>query len=64
MNEIEIYQSGDNQIEIRVQFDNDTVWLSQKQMADLFNKDSDTIGLHLKNIYAEQELVDRKRCLF
>jgi death-on-curing family protein len=59
MNDIEIYQSSDNQIEIRVQFDNETVWLSQKQMADLFSKDSDTIGLHLKNIYSEQELTEK-----
>lgn len=56
MNEVEIYQSNDNQIEIRVQFDNETVWLSQKQMAELFVKDTDTIGLHLKNIYVEEEL--------
>jgi death-on-curing family protein len=58
MNDIEIYQSSDNQIEIRVQFDNETVWLSQKQMADLFSKDSDTVGLHLKNIYSEEELTE------
>lgn len=58
MNEVEIYQSIDNQIEIRVQFDSETVWLSQKQMAELFVKDTDTIGLHLKNIYTEKELVE------
>jgi death-on-curing family protein len=58
MNEIEIYQSVDNQIEIKVQFENETVWLSQKQMAELFSKDSDTIGLHLKNIYSETELAE------
>jgi len=34
----------------------DSVWLSQRQMAELFEKDSDTIGLHLKNIFAEEEL--------
>ena len=44
---IEIYKSDSSQIEIIVQFEKDTVWLSQKQMAQIFNKDSDTIGLHL-----------------
>ncbi|MBP9188707.1 MAG: virulence RhuM family protein [Chitinophagales bacterium] len=56
MNEVEIYKSADAEIEIRVQFKNESVWLSQKQMAELFEKDSDTIGLHLKNIFADEEL--------
>ncbi len=56
MNEVEIYKTEDTQIEVRVKFGQDTVWLSQKQMAELFDKDTDTIGLHLKNIYAEEEL--------
>ena len=34
----------------------ETFWLSQKQMAELFDKDSDTIGLHFKNIFSEGEL--------
>ncbi len=56
MKEIEIYKSPDNKIELQVNLENETVWLSQKQMAELFGKDSDTIGLYLKNIYSEQEL--------
>jgi prophage maintenance system killer protein len=56
--EIKIYQTGDGQTKIDVKFDNETVWLSQKQMAQLFEKDSDTIGLHLKNIYQSGELED------
>lgn len=35
----------------------ETVWLTQRQMADLFSKDSDTIGLHIRNIYNEGELI-------
>jgi prophage maintenance system killer protein len=54
--EIKIYQTVDGQTKIDVKFDNETVWLSQKQMAHLFEKDSDTIGLHLKNIYQSGEL--------
>lgn len=55
-NQIEIFHSIDNRTEIIVKFDKETVWLSQKQMSELFDKDSDTIGLHLKNIYKESEL--------
>lgn len=55
-NQIEIFQSSDNQVQVHVRFDHETVWLSQKMMAELFDKDSDTIGLHLKNIYQEEEL--------
>jgi death-on-curing family protein len=54
--EIKIYQTVDGQTEINVRFDNETVWLTQKQMAQLFDKDSDTIGLHLKKIYHSGEL--------
>lgn len=55
--EIVIYQAIDNssfQIEVRV--DNETIWLSQKQMSELFDCSIDNIALHLKNIYSEQEL--------
>jgi prophage maintenance system killer protein len=55
---IRIYQTDDGQTKIDVKFDNETVWLTQKQMAQLFDKDSDTIGLHLKNIYQYGELVE------
>lgn len=54
--EIKIYQTDDGQTTIDVTFENETVWLTQKQMALLFDKDSDTIGLHLKNIYQSGEL--------
>lgn len=55
-NQIEIYQGSDGQTQIEVKFDQETVWLNQKQMEVLFEKDSDTISLHLKNIYREKEL--------
>ena len=53
---IEIYQSEDGQTEVIVKLDRETVWLSQKQMSQLFDKDTDTIGLHLKNIFKSGEL--------
>ncbi|MEO5996902.1 MAG: RhuM family protein [Chitinophagaceae bacterium] len=56
MEEIIIYQSESGKTEIEVKLQGETLWLSQKLMADLFEKDTDTIGLHLRNIYAEGEL--------
>lgn len=58
-NQIVIYQTPDGQTAIDVTLENDTLWLSQRVMADLFDKDSDTIGLHIKNIYAEKELDEK-----
>ena len=54
--QIEIYQSDDGQTQIQVRLAQDTLWLSQAQMAELFDKNPDTIGLHLKNIYESGEL--------
>ena len=54
--QIEIYQSEDGQTQIQVRLEKDTIWLSQAQMAELFDKNSDTIGLHLNNIYKSGEL--------
>jgi len=56
MSEVVIYQGKDNKIQIEVQFENETVWLTQKQMAELFNKNVVTINEHIKNIFNEQEL--------
>jgi death-on-curing family protein len=66
MNQIEIYKTKDNQteVEVRVQFERDTVWLNQKQMSELFGKDTDTIGLHLKNIFKEKELNEKSTTEF
>jgi hypothetical protein len=62
--EIVIYTSPDGTANIDVRFEAETLWLSQKMMAELFDKDSDTIGLHLKNIYAEQELEENATTVF
>ena len=56
---IQIYQTEDGSTEVNVKFDNETVWLSQRQMGQLFNKDTDTISLHLKNIYKSGELEEK-----
>lgn len=56
-NQIEIYKANDGTTQINVQFEQDTVWLTQAQMAALFGKDVRTINEHLKNIYASEELM-------
>jgi len=54
--EIVLYKAPDGTVELNVRLDRDSLWLSQKQMSLLFDKDTDTIGLHLRNIYKEGEL--------
>ncbi|WP_386691064.1 MULTISPECIES: RhuM family protein [unclassified Lonepinella] len=55
-NPIEIYQTKDGQTQVEVQFEQDTVWLSQVQMAKVFDTTSENIVMHLKNIFSEQEV--------
>jgi len=55
-NKIEIFKSSDNRIELKVQFDENTVWLSQRQMAELFGRDRTVISRHISNIFKEKEL--------
>ena len=55
---MEIYQTRDNQVEIDVMLENETVWLTQEQMSLLFDKARSTINEHIKKIYAENELVE------
>ena len=54
--EIIIYQPDDESTQLEVRIEEETVWLSQKQMALLFDCSVDNVGLHLKNIYKEDEL--------
>lgn len=56
--EIMLYQDPNGQTEINVTFENDTVRLSQEQMAKLFGKAKSTINEHIKNIYKEWELIE------
>ena len=51
-----IYQTEDGQTKIEVRFENETVWLTQKLMADLFQVSVPTVNEHIKNIYDEAEL--------
>ncbi|MBS9405707.1 hypothetical protein KG088_19210 [Halomonas sp. TRM85114] len=57
---IVIYQDADQAVEVRLDAERDTVWLSQGQMAEVFDTSTDNISLHLKNIYADAELDQRQ----
>ena len=54
--EVVLYEEADGGIHVDVRLERETLWLTQGQMAELFDKDPDTIGLHLRNIFAEKEL--------
>lgn len=57
MNTIELYKTSEGETEIEVRFDKETVWLTLRQLADLFDRDKSVISRHLKNIFSTQELV-------
>ena len=56
-NQIEIYKALDGSTQIKAQFEQDTVWLTQSQMAELFQKDIRTISEHIQNVYSTEELL-------
>ncbi len=61
-NSIVIYQTNDGETSIDVKFQDETVWLSQAQMAELFQKDRTVIGRHINNIFKEGELDETLVC--
>lgn len=52
-----LYHSDESDVSVNAVIQNDSIWVTQKAMSDLFNCSSDNISLHLKNIYLEGELV-------
>jgi len=54
--EIIIYQPNNTTLQFEVRIENDTVWLSQSQLVDLFNSTKQNISLHIGNIFKEGEL--------
>lgn len=57
-NSIEIYQADDQTIEVRLDSEQETIWLTQAQIGSLLDTSTDNISLHLKNIYQEAELAE------
>jgi hypothetical protein len=63
-NKIEIYQAKDGSPQIAVKFENETLWMSLNQIAQLFDRDKSVISRHLKNIFAEEELEKNQTVAF
>ena len=61
-NKIIIYQTEDGQTQIDVRLENETIWLTQKQIAELFGTKRPAITKHIKNIYFSEELDEASTC--
>jgi len=58
-NNIVLYQSPDGSASLDVHLDHETVWLTQKQMAELFQRERSVITKHLRNVFAEGDLDEK-----
>lgn len=58
-NKIHIFQTTDGQVRLEVTLEQDTVWLSQAQMVDLFGRDQSVVSRHIRNALTEGEIVER-----
>ena len=57
-----IFKTEDEKISVDVRFEEETVWLSQEQMAQLFGKGRSTIAEHIANVFSEGELEQNRSC--
>jgi len=60
--QIILYQTEDGQTRLQVKMENETVWLTQDQMAELFAKGRSTITEHIQNVFKEGELDEKSVC--
>ncbi len=54
--EVLVYESPDGEVQVDIRFDRESIWLTQRQLAEVFRTSTDNVSLHLKNIYATGEL--------
>ena len=54
--EVADFESGDGKVRVDVRFDQETVWLTQRQMAEVFDTTSENVLMHLRNVFACGEL--------
>ena len=59
MSKIEMYKSKNGQTTLEVKFDDEKIWLTKKQISDLFSKDRTVISKHINNIFKEEELIKK-----
>jgi|TARA_Y100000389_G_scaffold195069_1_gene225927 hypothetical protein len=62
MDKLVIYQTKDSKTEIEVSFDQDTVWLTQQQISELFSTSRENITMHLKKIFQQEALAENSVC--
>ena len=61
-NDILLYTTSQGKVKIEVIYENETFWLSQKRMSELFDTTRENITMHLKNIFSENELMEDSVC--
>ena len=54
--DVVVYEAPDGEVRVDVRLDRETVWLTQRQMAEVFRTSTDNVGLHLKNVFSDNEL--------
>lgn len=59
---VEIYESADGKAQVDVRFEQETVWLSQAQMTELFGRDQSVISSHINNAINDEEVVEFAIC--
>ena len=57
--EVVVYDAPEGEVQLNVRFDQDTVWLTQRQMAEAFATSNENVIMHLRNVFAQNELYDR-----
>ena len=60
--ELVLYQTEDGRTRIQCRFENETIWLTQAQMAELFQTTPQNVTLHLKSIFEDGELQEEATC--
>ena len=63
-NEIVIFEMEDKQVKLSVAVDNETVWLTQAQMVELFQRDVSVISRHIRNVFKEDEVDEKSNLHF
>ena len=62
--ELVLFESTDKSVSLSVPFENDTVWLNQSQMIELFQRDQSVISRHIKNVFEEKEVDEKSNMHF
>ncbi len=62
MGDFILYTNGDDRVRVNVHIEDDTVWLTQKQLGELFGTSRENITMHIQNIFAEEELTEDSVC--